>query len=272
MYALDFEYDGHYLSDFGFIICDFNGSSGAQTATIGSNITFNTVSRRRGTRHSLISTQYGDRLQTKFHICKDPELHDDMMITNSEYRDLMRWLNRNEFLKFQVLYEYKDDTSREPCYFNASFNIAKVTIGDVLYGLELNMETDRPFGYGEEQICKKKVLSANSPITFYDTSDEFASSYVSMKIICADAGDIVIRSSPANTTTVIKNCAAGEEIFLDGDTLIITTSRITHKICQDFNFVFPKIHNSHENNANKITISLPCSIEIKYTPIIKDIP
>ena len=35
MFALDFEYDGRYLSDYGFIICDFNGSSGAEEITLG---------------------------------------------------------------------------------------------------------------------------------------------------------------------------------------------------------------------------------------------
>lgn len=44
MYALDFEYDGQYLSDYGFIICDFNSSSGADIVSAGSMITFNTVS------------------------------------------------------------------------------------------------------------------------------------------------------------------------------------------------------------------------------------
>ena len=48
MYASDFEYDGHYLSDFGFVVCDFDGASSYDVISAGSKITFNKVSRNRG--------------------------------------------------------------------------------------------------------------------------------------------------------------------------------------------------------------------------------
>ena len=43
MYALDFEYDKQNLSDFGFIICNFDDDQGATYTDIGSNITFITT-------------------------------------------------------------------------------------------------------------------------------------------------------------------------------------------------------------------------------------
>ena len=52
---LDFEYDNRYLSDFGFIICHFDGSSGIETVSAGSAITFSKVSRNSGKQYSLIS-------------------------------------------------------------------------------------------------------------------------------------------------------------------------------------------------------------------------
>ena len=54
MYACDFEYDGQYLSDYGFIICNFNGSSDFDVVSAGSKITFNTVSRHRGKKYSSL--------------------------------------------------------------------------------------------------------------------------------------------------------------------------------------------------------------------------
>lgn len=50
MRAIDFEYDNQYLSDYGFIICDFNFSSGANEVDAGSTITFNKISRHSGKR------------------------------------------------------------------------------------------------------------------------------------------------------------------------------------------------------------------------------
>lgn len=272
MYALDFEYDGQYLSDFGFIICDFNGADGAQTATPGSKITFNTVSRYRGKRHSLIGTQYDECIQTKFHICKDPELFDDLSITNDEYRDLMRWLNRNEFLRFQVLYENKDDKKRDACFFDASFNIGKITIREILYGLELTMETNKPFGYGEEQVHTKTFTNAGQTYIVYDFSDEIGYIYPSITITCNSTGDLTVKNSFDNCNMLIKGCKTGEIITIDGDALIISTSSASHDICNNFNYEFLRIGNTLNNRANKITVSLPCKFELRYSPIIKDIP
>ena len=53
MCSYDFEYDGRYLSEFGFIICDFSHSSGPDSVTAGSNISFNTVSRTDGKKRNL---------------------------------------------------------------------------------------------------------------------------------------------------------------------------------------------------------------------------
>ena len=108
MYAIDFEYDGQYLSDYGFIICDFNSSYGIAEASAGSVITFNKIQRDNGRKYGLSSTQYSECVSATFDICKNDDIweRDQLEITNDEYRDLMRWLNRREFLSFQLV----DDT------------------------------------------------------------------------------------------------------------------------------------------------------------------
>ena len=69
MRAYDFEYDNHFLSDFGFIICSFD-SKGIETVSNGSKITFNKVSAQGGSKHELVSTEYEDCLETTFQISK----------------------------------------------------------------------------------------------------------------------------------------------------------------------------------------------------------
>ena len=56
MYALDFEYDGRYLSDYGFVICNFGGASDMDVVSAGSKITFNSVPMSFGKRISLTGT------------------------------------------------------------------------------------------------------------------------------------------------------------------------------------------------------------------------
>lgn len=269
MNAIDFEYDGQYLSDFGFIICDFNGSSGADAVSVGSTLTFNTVSRYGGKMHSLTSTQYDECITATFDICKNPDEYDDMEITGDEFRDLMRWLNRREFLKFQI---YDSDLDYETCYFEASFNVEKIKIHETTYGLRLNMETNKPFGYGAEQRVKWTFSDTSSYKLLSNISDEIGNLYPSMKITCAEDGDLQIYNALCDCTMEIKNCTSGEVIEIDGDTQIITTSLSTHKVCEDFNYEFFKIGNTYDNRNNKISVTLACALEISYNPIIKDLP
>lgn len=271
MCGLDFEYDGLYLSDFGYIICNFNGSSEPKTVSAGSTITFNTVPNRRGKRHCRVGSQFDSTIQSTFQICKNPETYDDMRISNSEYREMMRWLNRHEFHKFQFLYDDLDDPTRDSCYFNASFNISKITVDDVLYGLELTMETDMPFGYGREQSYLKKLTNSNSSFVVYDLSDDIGYTFVSITTTCSAAGDLIIENMNTGHQTIIKNCSSGEVISIDGNALVVTSSIESRKICKDFNFVFPRVCNTVHSRENVFTVSLPCQIELTYTPNIKDV-
>ncbi len=267
MYATNFEYDNHYLSDFGFIVCDFNASSGANNVSVGSNITFNTVPTKNGKKFNLTSTQYEECIETRFDICKDPDLYDDKEITDNEFRKIMRWLNRNEFLKFHPI---NDNDMFDELFFNASFNIEKIKIRELIYGISVTMITDSPFAYGFE---KKSKWHITSPATIYrivDYSDEIGYTFPNVKIICNGTGDLILTNKTINKSTVIKNCTKGEVITIEGNSQIITSSLDQHKIYNDFNFEFFKIQNTINNRVNEITVSLPCDIEITYTPIIKN--
>ncbi len=268
MFALDFEYDNQRLSDYGLIICNFNNAS-METIKAGSSITFNKVSMNNGKKFNLTNTQYEECIQTTFTVCKDPKLYkDDMEISNDDYRNVMRWLNRREFLPFLLL--GGDEYDANICYYNASFNVSKIMIADALYGLELAMETDKPFGYGERQIHRWKVENPQKSHSIYDVSDEIGSTFPDMKIIVNSSGNLSIHNELEDCTMLIKNCKAGEEIIIYGESQIITSSISSHAIYNDFNFEFFRIGNTITDRNNKITCSLPCSIQLWYSPIIKD--
>lgn len=271
LYAIDFEYDGQLLSDYGFIICDFNSQSGANVVSAGSQIKFNTVQKNKGSFYNLTSTQYDECIKTTFGICKNPDIYDDLQILDEEYRELFRWLNRKEFLKFRIV-----DEENEIRYYNASFNISKVKIREILYGLELSMETNRPYAYGEECNILLKFDNSNLTSTLYDFSDEIGYLRPHIIITCKSDGDLIIQNDVGDCKTVIKNCVNGEIIYLDNENQIISssmrknTSNGFNDICHAFNYDFFKIGNTYRNRVNTITVTIPCEIEVRYSPIIKD--
>ena len=146
MKAFDFEYAGRNLCEFGFIICHF-GDKGLDTVSNGSQISFNTVSTLGGSKYNLTSTQYEECLTSTIQICKNSCTGDVMEVSSAEFRELTKWLNRKRFLKFKILDEDYIDL-----YFEASFNISRIEIDGRLYGLELEVVTNRPFALKEPKV------------------------------------------------------------------------------------------------------------------------
>ena len=262
MKAYDFEYDGSNLSDKGLIICKFGSSGGIETISNGSKITFNKVSVLDGSKHHLVSTQYEDCLETTFQVCKNPCCGNDMEISSSEYRELTRWLSRKKFLKFKVLSKDYIDL-----YFEASFNISKIEISGKLCGLELEVVTNRPFALKEPRTVVIKNLEQNGTYSLNDTSHEEGHIYPYTEITINQSGNLKIHNALEDRSTYIANCVAGEVITMDYP--IIQSSISSHNLHNDFNWNFFRVANTYEDRRNKLTISIPCTIKIKYSPIIK---
>lgn len=261
MKAYDFEYDNLSLSSFGYTLCNF-GSKGLQTISNGSMITFNTVSTLNGAKHELTSVEYENCLETVLQICKNPCGTDDFEMTIDELRILSRWLNRKGFYKFKILSDgYLD------IYFEASFNISKIEIDGRLYGLELELKTNRPFALQEPKKETVKNLVFNGKHSVTDYSDVEGYIYPEVEITLNESGNLSIYNAIENRTTYIANCVAGEVIKMNYP--IIESSIVDHKIQNDFNWNFFRIANTFKNKVNELTISLPCTMKITYSPTIK---
>lgn len=267
MKAIDFEYDGKFLSDFGCIICTFD-SNGLETINSGSEISFQTTSVQNGKRYLITNSIYSSCFEITFQICKNPKIfsRDDMSFTFEEQKDIYRWLNRMDFYDFRFI-----DTEYylSECWFRGSFNIKKIELAGTTVGLELTFKSDRPFAIGRENIYKFNADSPEKKMRVYDSSDEIGYIYPSLEITCNASGTLKIINCRNNKVTEIKNCISGEVIQLHD--LMIETSSETHSltIMDDFNFVFPVIENTIDNIRNEYTFSLPCSVVFKYKPIRK---
>ena len=262
MKSFDFEYDGLTLSDMGYMICKF-GSDGLQTVSNGSQIAFNTVSTLHGAKHELANTEYDGCLEYTFQICKNPCFYSDTEITIKEVRRLSNWLNREEFLKFKLL-----DDEYSNLYFEASFNnISKIESDGKIVGLELNMITNRPFALQDQKTIIIKNLVENGTKVINDVSDKEGYIYPYMEITINQDGDLSIYNEFEKRTMLIKNCSLGEVITLDYP--IIKSSISSHKIQNDFNWSFFRIANTFRNKKNELTISIPCTIKLMYSPIAK---
>lgn len=261
MKAIDFEYDGIRLSERGMIICSF-GDNGLETISNGAKISFNTVPTLGGSKHNLTSTEYEDCLEATFQICKASCGRDVEEITSVEFRELTKWLNRKKFLKFKPLSEEYIDL-----YFEASFNISRIELDGKLIGLELEVTTNTPFALKEPRVINIKNTVRNGKHSINDTSYEEGYIYPHTEIVITKGGNLNIYNAIEDRDTYIANCVAGEVITMDYP--VIQSSISSHNIQNDFNWNFFRIANTFENSRNDLTISLPCSLKVEYSPIVK---
>lgn len=261
MKAYDFIYDNKNLSDFGFIVCNF-GDKGLNTVSDGCQISFNTVPVLCGAKHELTSTRYENCLETTIQICKHSCTGGIQEITATEHRNITKWLNRKRFLKFKPLSdEYID------LYFEASFNISRIELDGRLFGFELEVITNRPFALKESRIINIKNTVADGKHSINDTSHEEGYIYPLVEITVNESGNLKIHNAIENRDTYIANCVAGEVITMNYP--VIQSSISSHNIQNDFNWNFFRLANTYENSRNDLTISLPCSIRVEYSPIVK---
>ena len=277
MKCYDFSYDNKCLSDFGFIVCKFD-SSGMETISNGSTITFNTVSTMHGMKKELTSSQYDECISATFQICKHSCTSGIQKISLIEVREIMRWLNRKGFHKFKLLEEDYIDL-----FFEASFNVSKIEINGEVYGFELEMTTNRPFALQEARTITfkntKEDIENNRVRLISNMSDEEGYVYPEMTVeitdlLSSDDGSedniLDIYNETEDRHSIVKNCEIGEVLTFNYP--IIQSSLgdgRSSQIQKDFNWVFFRMANSFGNRINKVHFSLPCTITIKYNPIVK---
>lgn len=262
MKAYDFQFGDKNLSDFGFILCNFGGSKGLDTVSDGCQITFNTVPVLGGSKHNLISTEYEECLEDVWQICKHSCRGGIQEITEQEHREITKWLNRKKFLKLKIL-----DESYIDIYYEAAFNISKIKIDGKLFGFELEVKTNAPFAFKEPKTININNIVENGNYSINDTSYEEGYIYPHVEITINADGDLNIYNAIENRKTSIANCVSGEVITMNYP--VIQSSISSHNIQNDFNWNFFRIANTFENSRNDLTISIPCEIKIKYSPIVK---
>ena len=263
--ATNFLYDNEKLSDYGMILCRFDGSA-TEAISIGNNLTFNTVKTSISDRNYLSSATYEEPLSTTFQICKlDCNNPEDRYISSEELTSLLRWLARRDgFHKFKLYQKGFEDT-----FFRGSFNnIQQLKIGGEIYGLELTFVTDSPYGY--EDISFDFTTTASVGYSIYNLSNETGHLYPKVFTCkCLQNGDLQIHNSIEDRITELKNCVKDEIITMDGNHKVIETSVPTHKLYNDFNYNYFRLGNKYEDNLNIITTSLPCKIHIEYESVRK---
>ena len=259
MKAKNFIYDGVSSDDMGVMICSFDG--GDEISSAGSKVEISTAKSPNSYKWLKTNAVYNEQLTFSFSFCKDICNLDgnEMSISSEEQAEIIRWLVRkeNHYLSFE-------EDGFENIYYNCTISLEKKQVGGSTIGFTATVLCDAPFGYSEE-----RTAIVNSEINkIFDTSQEIGYLIPNTVATVINDGTIEIYNDNTNETTKVLNCKAGEEIIFT-DMMRISSNYPTHKtLYDDFNWLFPKIQNSFNNNVNTFTLT-NCTLRLSWREIRK---
>lgn len=253
----DFIFDGKALSDYGYILCSFNGMID-ETVPV-SNMEYTTIKAPLSDISVKISSSYPENLSTTRQICKNPCLPNSDYITDDEISTLSRWLCRKDYKWFC----WNSKNEFRNVYYEAQISMNKIIMGDYCVGLELVINTNRPYA-----VTPLINIKASGDFNVDIFSDEEGYIYPDVTITCNQSGSLVIKNKYDNSSTMIKNCSSGEIINIYGNILQISSS-LDRDISNDFNYVFPHLCNEFNNHINSFEVNLDCDISMSYRGIRK---
>jgi len=251
--ATNFIFDGKSLSDFGFIICEFNGETNTSTP---SNITFITLKVPDNDRRRFLSSNYEDVISFEFSIAKYESKKNNLSINSYEDRAIRKWLCRED--GFHELIIEQDDFYN--IYYNAQINITPQMVCGRIRGYKLTITTDNVYGY-TELLETEFDINSSTQYNFLALSDKADYFYPIWEITPLQNGDLHLKilEDINQTYTILKSVKANSKITIDSENGII------EGISPDnFNWQLPRIVQGYDETLNTITSTLPCHIKLKY--------
>lgn len=270
MSLTDFEFNGRRVSEFGCMVCTFN-TVGLETVDIGSNLSLTTIKRQN--YFHTVSTKYEEPFTTKIQICKhNCNNQKEHYFEDNLVSYLLKWLLSKKNRKFKMIY---DDIKCYDMYYIGTFtNVHALKVGENILGLELTFTANAPFGFYELLEFEIDFSDINTEYCISDLSEEEGYIYPQLLTITVlEDGDLEINNSAQDESLIITNCVKDEIITIDGFNKLVTSS-MRQSLYNNFNYKFIKIVNSVddgfiENKDNVFTTSLPCVINLIYSPICK---
>ena len=106
-------------------------------------------------------------------------------------------------------------------WFRATFTLRKITVGGMTAGIQLDMQTDAPWGYGEE--IEETFVFTPEALTkvIEDKNEEVGITWPETVITCMDSGELMLMNDMTGCKFRVRNCEHGEVVRLSGDTKII---------------------------------------------------
>lgn len=258
MFCNDMIFDNKLLSDYGLMICSFDGSTPTKS---GGEVTFITSKPPGSDTHTFYASQSETPISMTFSIGKNDCETDDYYFSQDEQSAIYRWLVRKDGFHWLAF----DQEGFEDVWFNAQINLQEVFSSGRVVGYDVTVSTDSPNAFSQE-FKKSFTLNSNESFIVKNYSDIPGDIYPEVTITPKDNGNVILESGCCDykKITTITHANNSTNIILDGKNDYYSGVNDP----DFFNYVFPVMGNSFNDIdtyfTNKGSISLDIAIKYRF--------
>lgn len=224
MYGQDFTFNGKSLSEFGMMMCVFDGVDDDKLSLNRDIISTEFNSHRDYI--NILSAKYTETLSFQISIIKnicENKTQDKMVISRSELRALTSWLTSASTTSTFILIDDDEKFDEYVEYDCLCTNIEPFVVSGNIYGVTATFTCNAPYGYSKTRIEEYSSSSNRINFVYYNDSDVYDKYYYpdKVKIYANDnTSEIVIKNNTLGITSKIDITNIGD-IIIDAKRKII---------------------------------------------------
>lgn len=169
MYATDFTFDNEKLSDYGLMICTFDGDSVVSGGEIEP-----VVHKTPATdEYTYYASEINNVLTWTFSICKtgcDAESYDDYFFDQYEESEIAQWLLKTDGYRWL---HFDQDDKYPDVYYKVYINMTPHQVGGMTVGFDLTITSNCGYGFSHEYTAtlsqneQPLVINVDNDLTRY---------------------------------------------------------------------------------------------------------
>lgn len=167
MYATDFMFNGQRASDFGCMVCSFDG--GPQPVS-GGEIECNALKTPGTDTFTFYGSQFNSPLTWTFSLCKNPRKNKDMHFSQYEESMIMKWLTKTDGYRW-IQFEQE---GYEDIFYKVMINALPHQVAGRTIGFDLTATSNCAYGFTDVitktasiEFLRPLVLNIHSDIDTY---------------------------------------------------------------------------------------------------------
>lgn len=255
--ACEFQYDGKSSSDFNLKIVGFGGSKSSGAELIGIPLSIEEAQVKNNPKPQFFGTQIDGKLKFQIqlaHLVDNGLSANENVLTQHTTGAISKWLFKREYKEFKII-----DPDYSNIVYNCIFqNPRRIEVGNGLYGFELDVTCDRPYGFRKQTLSFNIVGSSTFNIKNLGYAQD--NLFPEIEFVTNSTSMSIRNNTDGNNEMTFTGLSTGETVYINNDRQEIVSSTGLNRN-SNFNFKWFKLTTDYYNS---ITITGTGTVTFRF--------